>query len=177
MNIDAPAPALSLVKSVTNLPASGKFAVGDTVNFSFEVRNTGNMPLSGVAVTEKSFTNAAGSKLSLTSGPTAAPGFSGSLAPGEQTVFTGTYVVTEEDLGGELTNTAAASAETVTGEQVSAESTVSALIQAVSTSVPGTLPTTGAAIGGLVAALLLAMSAGAVLILRRRREVGVGIDR
>ncbi|QIK63490.1 hypothetical protein G7068_09975 [Leucobacter viscericola] len=182
VSVDAPAPALSLVKSITNLPASGKFAVGDTVNFAFAVRNTGNVPLNGVAVNEKTFTNAAGDKLSLTSGPTAAPGFSGSLAPGEQTVFTGSYVVTSADLGGSLTNTAAASAETVAGDQVSAESTVAAPIQAVSTPVPGTLPVTGAAIGGLAAIMLVAIAAGGVLLLRRRRSAvsgagnGVGID-
>ncbi|MFC4223750.1 DUF7507 domain-containing protein [Lysinibacter cavernae] len=167
VNIDDPAPALSLAKTVTNVPVGGSFAVGDTVNYAFTVRNVGNMPLNGVAVNEKSFTNEAGQQLSLTSGPTAADGFSGSLAPGEQTVFTGTYVVTAADRGGNLSNTAVASGETVSGDSVVAESSV--LAPVVAGAAPGGLTLTGVSLGGMVAAVLLLMVAGGLLLLRRRR--------
>nr|WP_243848733.1 DUF11 domain-containing protein [Lysinibacter cavernae] len=167
VNMGDPAPALSLAKTVTNVPVGGSFAVGDTVNYAFTVRNVGNMPLNGVAVNEKSFTNEAGQQLSLTSGPTAADGFSGSLAPGEQTVFTGTYVVTAADRGGNLSNTAVASGETVSGDSVVAESSV--LAPVVAGAAPGGLTLTGVSLGGMVAAVLLLMVAGGLLLLRRRR--------
>ncbi|QIM16530.1 hypothetical protein G7067_09085 [Leucobacter insecticola] len=58
VSVALPRPAIDLVKSVANRPAQGTaFTPGERVQYEFTVRNTGNVPLSSVNVTEESFTN------------------------------------------------------------------------------------------------------------------------
>ena len=52
--IDSRRPAMEITKTVTNLPASGEgFVEGDTVRFEIKVKNTGNLALSKVTVTDE----------------------------------------------------------------------------------------------------------------------------
>ncbi|KRC61590.1 hypothetical protein ASE14_12160 [Agromyces sp. Root81] len=104
VTVDLPAaPALELVKDA-KLDAGGTPKAGDTVTFSFEVTNTGNVTVAGVSVLD---TMAGLSALSYDSWPAA----DGVLAPGESVTATASYVLTQDDLdGGTVFNDA-----TVTG--------------------------------------------------------------
>ena len=114
-------PALSIVKSA--VPASVS-AVGQTVTYTFSVKNTGNVDLSGVHVTDTQQPPAGG----LTSGPTCqslssptgtCSGSSTSLAPGQSASFTATYAVTQADLDhGSINDSATATGTPPTGPAV-----------------------------------------------------------
>ncbi|WP_093416004.1 DUF7507 domain-containing protein [Saccharopolyspora flava] len=95
--VDAPAaPALELTK--TAAPQSID-AEGDQVTYTFLVRNTGNVTMSGVAVAETSFSG---------TGTPPVPACPGDvLAPGAEMTCTATYTATQADLdAGTITNAA-----------------------------------------------------------------------
>ncbi|WP_181311042.1 DUF7507 domain-containing protein [Nocardioides campestrisoli] len=101
------APGLTVEKSAS---PSTVTAAGQRVTYSFLVTNTGNVPVSGVAIAEDAFT---GSGELPT--PTC-PAEAARLAPGASVVCTSTYTVTTADLRGEgLRNTARATGTDVTG--------------------------------------------------------------
>ncbi|UCR89584.1 leucine-rich repeat domain-containing protein [Mycetocola spongiae] len=78
--------------------------VGDNVDYTFTVRNTGETELSAVSVTEDAFGGAGAA-------PAIACPADTTLAPGAELVCTGSYVVQQADIdAGELSNTASASA-------------------------------------------------------------------
>ena len=90
---------LSLAKSAS--PGTVDSA-GDTVTYTFHVTNTGNVTVSGVDVTEGSFTGT-GTLSAVACSVTV-------LAPGESTDCTATYTVTQADIDrGSIDNTATAS--------------------------------------------------------------------
>ncbi|WP_449407591.1 beta strand repeat-containing protein [Microbacterium maritypicum] len=95
------APGLSVVKTAD---AESYAAVGDEVEYSFLVANTGNVTLTGVTATERLFTG---------SGPISAIDCpADELAPAAQITCTATYVVTQADLDrGSIANTGAATGE------------------------------------------------------------------
>lgn len=120
--VQAQGPSLAVVKSAAKAPNGATYRAGETVPFTIEVRNNGNVTMSGVSVSDAFFANAAGTQLTLAHGPTAPPGFSGALAPGASATFTADYVVTAADVaaGPNLTNLAVASAQSPAGEAVTA---------------------------------------------------------
>lgn len=74
---------------------------GDTVTYSYEVTNTGNVTLSNVTLTDD-HTSASGTQaLTLSNG-----GVIASILPGQTATLTATYVITQEDVddGSNLTN-------------------------------------------------------------------------
>ncbi len=82
-------PGIALVKEGTLDPgADGIANVGDTINYTFAVRNTGNVTLSGVTLTD------------LVPSVTVAGGPIATLAPNalDTTTFTAAYVLTQADL-------------------------------------------------------------------------------
>ena len=93
-----PVASIALIKdSVLNDGGDGRADVGDTVNYSFTVTNTGNVTLTAVNVTDPLVT--------VSGGPIA------SLAPGasDSSTFTATYVLTQADINaGSRPNTATA---------------------------------------------------------------------
>lgn len=94
------ASALSLVKSVTPATVS---AVGDTVTYTFDVTNTGNVTVTDPSITETGFTGT-GTVPSASCPP-------GALAPAASVQCTAAYQITQADLdAGTITNTATASA-------------------------------------------------------------------
>jgi len=107
-----PLPALNLVKQVrVDPPLPEVLGVGDEVTYQYTVTNSGNTPLTDLAVTD--------SKVSGISCATT------TLAPGQTTVCTGTYVITAEDvIAGEVTNVATATGTGPEGPVTSPESTV-----------------------------------------------------
>jgi uncharacterized repeat protein (TIGR01451 family) len=105
----APAPAISLVKSAQPAGISD-YVVGQTVNYSFLVTNTGNVPLANVTVTEGAFTGT-GAMSAVT-----CPAAAASVAVGAQVTCTASYVVTQADFdAGSLTNTATATGTSTAG--------------------------------------------------------------
>jgi uncharacterized repeat protein (TIGR01451 family) len=97
------APGISIVKSV--VPAGfSNYIVGQTIDYSFLVTNTGNVPLNAVTVNEVDFTGSA--EMSAVQCPAGAA----TLALGAQVTCTASYAATQADVdAGSITNTATAS--------------------------------------------------------------------
>ncbi|WP_374006923.1 hypothetical protein [Leifsonia sp. LS-T14] len=96
-----PVAALSLVKSASPSDAAS-FTVGRPITYSFVITNTGNVPVSDLAVMETAFS---GSGIAPVA--TCPPG---TLAPGDQATCTAPYTLTQADIdAGQLANTATAS--------------------------------------------------------------------
>ncbi|KZE89663.1 DUF7507 domain-containing protein [Microbacterium sp. TNHR37B] len=94
-----PEPGLEVIKSAAPND-SASFTVGQEITYSFVATNTGNVTLTDVAIAEGTFTGS-GTLSPIT------PATVASLAPGAQTTFTATYVVTQADVdAGGVTNSA-----------------------------------------------------------------------
>ena len=92
---------LSLVKSATPSGADA-YNAGQVISYSFVVSNTGNVPVTGIAVNEVEFSGSV--PMSAVSCPAA------SLDPGQQLTCTASYTLTQDDVdSGSLRNTANAS--------------------------------------------------------------------
>ncbi|MFI2485485.1 hypothetical protein ACH47X_01180 [Promicromonospora kroppenstedtii] len=98
---EAPDPAIEVVKSAT--PSGPEtFTVGQEITYSFEVTNTGNVPLSDVEVDETEFSGTG-------EAPVATCPADVVLAPGDSLTCTASYTLTQEDVdSGEVTNSATA---------------------------------------------------------------------
>jgi uncharacterized repeat protein (TIGR01451 family) len=95
----AAAPALTIKKTASPTTFS---AVGSLITYSFAVKNTGNVSLNPITVTDVQTAPAA----ALTSGPTCP---AGALAPGASVTCTATYTATQADLdSGSIVDTATA---------------------------------------------------------------------
>ncbi|MEE9326481.1 MAG: IPTL-CTERM sorting domain-containing protein [Cocleimonas sp.] len=98
--------AISLEKSagaITDADVDGKDSVGDTVTYSYLVKNTGTSILTGVTVTEDA------ANFSGTGTDPIPSGGLTTLNPGDSTTFTATYTLTQMDIdSGKLNNTAEA---------------------------------------------------------------------
>lgn len=150
---------MTLVKSADVASIS---KVGQVVNYSFLVTNTGNTSLTDVTVNEIDFSGA-GSMSEITCPD------DGTLLPGQQVTCTATYSVAEADLNGDdLTNRATVTATASDGVSVtSPPSTVSVS----SIDLPDEIPTTGAMIQlGLVMGAVVLLAGGVLLVVWRRRR-------
>jgi hypothetical protein len=104
-------PGISIVKNgvldMTVVPPNDQVNVGDKINYTFSVTNTGNVPLTNVTVTDP--------KITISGGPIA------SLAPGvsDNSIFTGTYTLTQADINvGKVDNTANATGTPPSGPPI-----------------------------------------------------------
>ncbi|WP_198388066.1 DUF7507 domain-containing protein [Sinorhizobium meliloti] len=92
-------PRLTIEKTGTlnDGDGDGLIDLGETISYSFRVRNTGTVTMSNVTVNDPLLTNAG---LSVTPGPQ-------TLAPGGTATFTATYTPTQDDIdAGRVENTA-----------------------------------------------------------------------
>jgi uncharacterized repeat protein (TIGR01451 family)/fimbrial isopeptide formation D2 family protein len=118
-----PLPAIEATKTqVLTDNGDGVDGVGDTLTYTITVENTGNTPLSDVAVTD-TLTTLAGDPLSLSSGPSfvsaSAGSPEGSLAIGETATYTAAFVIDAAAAnGGGTSNTVTADALPVFGAGV-----------------------------------------------------------
>ena len=100
-----PDPDMTLEKSLqsnADQDQSGTVSVGDTLTYAFEVENTGNVPLTGIRVTDPLIPT-------ITCNGDATPPQIASLAPGAMVTCTGTYTVTQQDVDNcQIDNTATA---------------------------------------------------------------------
>ncbi len=102
-------PDLSLLKEsmLNDINGDGFIQVGETIDYTFTVINTGNVTITGINITDPIVT--------VIGGPIA------SLAPGatDNTTFTGSYTVTQADIdAGGLENTALAEGSDPNGDPV-----------------------------------------------------------
>ncbi|WP_348787024.1 LPXTG cell wall anchor domain-containing protein [Leifsonia sp. NPDC080035] len=103
-------PGISLIKS-TDVTDPAQYTVGRLVTYSFDVTNTGNVPLTAVDVTETSFSGA-GTPPTITCPTT-------TLAVGAATTCTATYTIVQADVDvGSVTNAALASGTPPSGPAV-----------------------------------------------------------
>ena len=95
----APDPGISLIKTgVIDMGLDGMATVGDTINYTFTVRNVGNVTLQSVTVVDALVTMAGGPLADLDPGET------------DATTFTASYVLTQTDIdAGQYQNQASAS--------------------------------------------------------------------
>ncbi|MFB7893944.1 hypothetical protein ACFC1I_17220 [Microbacterium sp. NPDC056044] len=108
--------SLELVKSASPSGAAA-YNEGQEITYSFVVTNTGNLPVTDIAIAETDFTGSG--QLSAITCPAS------SLAPATQLTCTATYTLTQEDVDrGSLDNKAQASGTAVTGAVTSNESSV-----------------------------------------------------
>ncbi|WIB76995.1 isopeptide-forming domain-containing fimbrial protein [Curtobacterium sp. MCPF17_002] len=115
--------SLALVKSATPTVDS----VGDTVEYSFLVTNTGNVTLRDLTINEGVFTGAG------TAPAVTCPASAASVAPGDDVTCTATYDVLQDDLdAGTIVNTATATGDAPAGlaTPVSAPSTAAVNVAA-----------------------------------------------
>ncbi|MBO1740593.1 DUF11 domain-containing protein [Leifsonia sp. TF02-11] len=142
----APAPALTLTKSVDRATATGP---GQIVTYSYRIENTGNVPVTRVAVQEGTFSG---------SGPAPVvdcPAAAATLAPGASVTCTAPYELTQADAdAGHVDNTATAIGLDPAGADVtSAGSTATVTIPAApgirlaKTANPSTTTASGQSIG------------------------------
>ncbi|MER7847843.1 LPXTG cell wall anchor domain-containing protein [Kitasatospora sp. NPDC096077] len=138
-------PALTILKSASPTTVS---AVGQTVDYSFLVTNTGNVTLTNVAVTETAFSGTG------TAPVVTCPAGAASLAPGASVTCTATYAVTQADINaGSITNTATATGNPPSGPPVTSppsSATVTATANPAITIVKSASPTTVSAVGQTV---------------------------
>ncbi|MCL2736600.1 MAG: DUF11 domain-containing protein, partial [Propionibacteriaceae bacterium] len=108
--------SLHLVKSAD----ADTVVLGETVTYTFDVTNTGNLTMSGTQITERAFSGSG--EISQVECP------QGDFVPGETVTCTATYVVTQTDVdAGSLRNVAYATATTpsdLTVDSNDAEATV-----------------------------------------------------
>ena len=178
------AAGISLVKTASPAVVS---TLGEPVEYTFEVTNTGNTTLTEVIITEQEFSG------SGQLGPIE-PASVDALTPGTSATFTATYSVTEEDLVEEfITNTAVASGQPPSGGEsvISQPSTAKVEVEsepspvnpiddssdsagkAESPSEPNELEVTGESNGALLVGLslsLLTLGIAGLLAARRRSE-------
>jgi len=106
-------PALTLVKSASpNTPA--KFVAGQVITYTFTVKNTGNVTVSDLGITETDF-DGSDSITGLVCPTTP-------LSPGATAKCTATYTLTDDDIAqGSITNTAVATGDDPSGGNVDSD--------------------------------------------------------
>ena len=133
------APALTIQKAGAYTAGTG--AVGDTITYTYTVRNSGNVTLTGVAVADPH------SGLSAISYGTWTSGTAGTLAPNQSVTATATYQVRQSDVNtGSITDVATGSGRPPTGAVVSATS--QSVVLGTATAAPAILTTKTASVGG-----------------------------
>ncbi|MWV58892.1 DUF7507 domain-containing protein [Rathayibacter sp. VKM Ac-2754] len=104
------APAISLTKNGTLAGST----VGSTIAYTFTATNSGNVPLTGVAITDPKVTVVYG----------AWPGATGELGIGQSVSASATYTLTQADVdAGSVVNTATVTGKPPTGANVTATAT------------------------------------------------------
>ena len=150
--------ALTLSKSATPTTVT---AAGEVVTYTFHVTNTGNVTVTGIAITEGSFSGSGT--------PPVASCPAGALAPGASVDCTATYTVTQADIdAGSVANTATATGTPPAGvtPPVSPPSSVTVPVTqtAALTLSKSASPTTVTAVGQVVTYTFHVTNAGNVTV-------------
>ena len=118
-------PSIEVTKTatITDNNEDGKNNVGDTINYTITVENTGNTTLAALGLVD-TLSDISGNSLTLTTGPIFSGSNQGStdgtLAVGETATYVATYVINAQaaEVGG-VSNTVTAAAISPTGTEVS----------------------------------------------------------
>jgi uncharacterized repeat protein (TIGR01451 family) len=162
--VDVPvtaAPAITLVKSGA-LAADARGVVGDLVTFTIRATNTGNVTLSGVAITDPM------PGLSALVHDWSGAAAEGVLAPGESVTATATYALTQADLdAGRVANTASVVGTPPGGDVLDVTDEAGAEVTIVPAPPAAPLPSTGTDVAPALAVVLGLLLVGAVAVRRR----------
>ncbi|MGB1343287.1 MAG: DUF7507 domain-containing protein [Pseudomonadales bacterium] len=116
------APKLTVTKTASSTGSS----VGDVITYTIEIKNTGNVTVKDLVLTD-TFTDAQGGELALTTGPSFVKNSGASaektLVPGEMATYTATYAITQAaiDAGG-VSNAVIAAGKDPSGAEVKDDS-------------------------------------------------------
>ena len=115
-------PSIEVTKAstITHSDSDVSIGVGDTVNYTITVENTGNTTLTGVTVSD-TILDSAGEALTLTTGPTygGTGTFDGILDVGESVTYDATFVITQQAVNaGGVSNTASVTSKDPSGSDV-----------------------------------------------------------
>jgi uncharacterized repeat protein (TIGR01451 family) len=115
-------PSIEVTKTstITHSDADVSVGVGDTINYTITVENTGNTTLTGVTVSD-TILDSAGVSLTLTTGPTygGTGTFDGTLDVGESATYSATFVITQQAVNaGGVSNTASVTSKDPEGNDV-----------------------------------------------------------
>jgi uncharacterized repeat protein (TIGR01451 family) len=115
--------ALDVIKTADASGLSTPPKAGDSIAYTITAKNTGNVTLSTVVLTD-TLKNAAGTTLALISGPTLTGatdiGADAKLSPDEQWTYTASYSITQADIdSGSINNSATVDAKTPSNGSVS----------------------------------------------------------
>jgi uncharacterized repeat protein (TIGR01451 family) len=139
--------------SVTKVPSRTTATVGDQVTYTYTVRNTGNVTLNGLTLSD----NKVGT---ITPGQT-------TLASGGTTTGTGVYTVLESDLLGPLTNIVTVTATDIRNQPVTATATATVTLTYTTKLEVTKVPSTGtAAVGSTITYSYTVRNSGTVTINR-----------
>jgi len=137
--------------NVAKVPSSTTTAVGEQVTYTYTVRNTGNVTLSGLTLSDDKIGT-------ITPGQT-------TLAAGETTTGTGIYTVLEGDLPGPLTNIVTVTASDSLNQPVTTTATATvALTYTTKLEVAKVASTTSAAVGTTITYSYTVKNSGTVTI-------------
>ncbi|WP_231918850.1 MULTISPECIES: DUF11 domain-containing protein [unclassified Leifsonia] len=110
-------PSIDLVKAADLAAVQSPPRAGDTVTYTFEAENTGNVTLTGVTISDP--------KPGLSALTYTWPGTPGTLAPKQKVTATATYQLTQADIdSGHLANTAGTEGTPPTGTKVTDQASV-----------------------------------------------------
>ena len=116
-------PSIEVTKTstITYADSDAGVQLGDTVNYTITVENTGNTTLTGVTVSD-TILDSAGEALTLTTGPTydtTNTATEGTLAVGESATYSATFVITQQSVNaGGVSNTASVTSKDPAGNDV-----------------------------------------------------------
>ncbi|MCC8045931.1 MAG: Cna B-type domain-containing protein [Clostridiales bacterium] len=113
-------PSLTIEKTITGAPANGSsYAVGEMITYEITVTNTGNVPITGIVLTDELTGDTGTAAISI-----------GTLQPGESAVKTVSYTVAAADAETEsVTNTADVTGKGPNGEDVEDSDSVAAAVR------------------------------------------------
>ncbi len=121
--------ALEVLKVADTSGISAPVAVGDQITFTITARNTGNVTLSGVVLTDM-FTRRDGAVLSLTPVLAGDTGISDAIDVGETWTYNASYALTQEDIdAGGVANTALVETQMPDGADVNDTASVPVNVQ------------------------------------------------
>jgi uncharacterized repeat protein (TIGR01451 family) len=115
-------PSIEVTKTstITYADSDAGVQLGDTINYTITVENTGNTTLTGVTVSD-TILDSAGVSLTLTTGPTygGTGTFDGILDVGESVTYDATFVITQQSVNaGGVSNTASVTSKDPEGNDV-----------------------------------------------------------
>ena len=119
------APAMMVTKTAVKNDNGDGLDLDETITYTINVKNTGNVELTDVDVTDNALVDLAGESLSLTDGPTydGTGTFDGILSVGEFVDFTATFTVNQQAINaGGVSNTASATAIAPDGGSITEDS-------------------------------------------------------